>query len=163
MISFSDNESIEVLCLSILITDHAVIVSLSDRAAFNLKQCAQIFEQLCLHCVVFTVVLDVPLMIFQIFHYVFLLSQFGIKEFRIALEFRGQTFVRCVQKLCLISDSLEEGVIDFILDVIGVIAGLFSLVVIEELLNFFFQFVFFLIEILYNCIILLLLLIVDSF
>ena len=103
------------------------------------------------------------LMILEVLHDVLLLSELSIKELRVALELVGEALVRCVQELGLVCDSLQESIIDLILNVVGVVAGLLSLIVIEELLDFLLQFVLFLVEVLYDGIVLLLLFVINGF
>ena len=102
------------------------------------------------------------LVILQVLHDVFLLSQLSIKEFRVALELIREALVRSVQELGLVGDPLQEGVIDLILDVVRVVAGLLLLVVIEELLHLVFQLALLLIQVLHDGIVLLLLVVVDG-
>jgi hypothetical protein len=102
-------------------------------------------------------------MILEVLHDVLLLSELSIKELRVALELVGEALVRCVQELGLVCDSLQESIIDLILNVVGVVAGLLSLIVIEELLDFLLQFVLFLVEVLYDGIVLLLLFVINGF
>jgi hypothetical protein len=61
-------------------------------------------------------------MILKILHNVLLLSELCIEEFGVALELIGQPFVRSIEELGFISDSLEECVINFVLDIVRVIS-----------------------------------------
>ena len=104
-----------------------------------------------------------PLVILEVFHDVLLLSQLRIEELGVGLELVGEALVRRVQEFRLIRDSLQEGVIYFVLDVIRVVTRLLRLVVIEELLDLLLKLVLLLIEVLNDGVILLLLLVVNGF
>lgn len=92
-----------------------------------------------------------------------MIAYLGIEEVRVTLELIRQPLVWGVQELSLVSNSLEEGFVDLILDVIAMVLGFFLLVVLEESLDFLFKFVLLLIQVLHNGIILLLLFVVDGF
>lgn len=104
-----------------------------------------------------------PLVILEVFHDVLLLSQLRIEELGVGLELVGEALVRRVQEFRLIRDSLQEGVINLVLDVIRVVTRLLRLVVIEELLDLLLKLVLLLIEVLNDGVILLLLLVVNGF
>ena len=46
LFSISDNETIEATGLSVLIADHAIVVSLDQCAALDLKQAFKVLEEL---------------------------------------------------------------------------------------------------------------------
>jgi hypothetical protein len=71
-----------------------------------------------LECIVLRIVFDMTLMILEVFDNVLLLAKLSVEELRVALELIAQTLVRCIKELCFITNSLEERVIDFILDVV---------------------------------------------
>lgn len=92
-----------------------------------------------------------------------MIAYLSIEEVRVTLELIRQPLVWGVQELSLVSNSLEEGFVDLILDVIAMVLGFFLLVVLEESLDFFFKLVLLLIQVLHHSIILLLLFVVDGF
>jgi len=87
----------------------------------------------------------------------------SIEEVTIAFEFIAESLVWGVQEFSLIADSLLESFIDLILDIMIVILGLFLLVFFEERLHFLFKSHFLLIKIHNDIVVVLLLIIVDSF
>jgi hypothetical protein len=69
--------------------------------------------------------------ILQVLHNIFLLSELGIEELRIAFELIAQSLVWSIEEFSLITDSLKESVIDFILNIVRVVARFLLLVVIK--------------------------------
>ena len=90
-------------------------------------------------------------------------SYLGIEEIRVALEFIAESLIWGVKELGLITDSLKERIINFILNVIVMEASFLLFVIFKECLDFILQFVFLLVEVLNDSIVLLLFLVVDSF
>jgi hypothetical protein len=78
--SISDDESVEILSLGVLITDHAIIATLDNGATFHFQKGTQVLEQFNLQGIVLTIVLDVSLVVFKILNDVLLLSQLCIEE-----------------------------------------------------------------------------------
>jgi hypothetical protein len=78
----------------------------------------------------------VSLVVLQIFQNVFLLSQFGIEEVGVRFELSRELFVLRREELGLVSDTLEEGIVDFCLDVVLMVSGFLGLVVTEHGVNF---------------------------
>lgn len=101
-------------------------------------------------------------MVLEILDNVLLLPQLGVEEIGVALELLREPLVCAIQELGLVADALEEGVVDLVLDVVAVVPGLFSLVVLEELLDFVLELALLLIEVADDRVILLLLLVVDG-
>ena len=59
------------------------------------------------------------------------LAYFSIEEVRVWLELIAESLVWSVQEFGFISDSLKEGIIDLILDVVVVELGLLLLVILK--------------------------------
>lgn len=105
--SVSDDEPVEALRIRVLVTNHAGLSSaIFRRSSFNLKQGLQILKERHLLGILHCIVLDVLLMGLQVIQNVVLLSQFGIEEVRVALEFVRQLFVWLVDEFSLVVDSL---------------------------------------------------------
>lgn len=96
------------------------------------------------------------LVVLQIFQNVFLLSQFGIEEVGVRFELSRELFVLRREELGLVSDTLEEGIVDFCLDVVLMVSGFLGLVVTEHGVNFLLKLVFLLVQVHYYIIVLLL-------
>ena len=108
--------------MGVLIADHAIVTSLDQCTTLDLEESAEVLKQFHLESVVLRVILYVSLMILKILHNVLLLSELSIEEFGVALELIGQAFVRSIEELGFISDSLEECVVNFVLDIVRVIS-----------------------------------------
>jgi hypothetical protein len=78
----------------------------------------------------------------------------------VTLELIAESLVRLTDELGLVPNSLQEGVIDLILDIVLVILRLLALVLFEQSLHLLFQLVLLLVKVLHNVLILLLLLLV---
>jgi len=87
----------------------------------------------------------VSLVVFQVFQNVFLLSQLCIEEVGVGLEFSRELFVLGRQEFGFVTDTLQEGVVDFCLDVVLMVPGFLGLVVAEDLVYLLLQFIFFLV------------------
>ena len=61
----------------------------------------------------------------------------SIEEFSITFELIAQSFVCLIHKLSFVSNSLEECIIYFTLDIIRMISCFFRLIVIKEGFHFF--------------------------
>jgi hypothetical protein len=92
---------------------------------------------------------------FQVFDYVLLLAQFGIKELRIRFELIGEALLWLIQEFGFVGNSLQESVIDFSLNVIVVILSFIITIVIEHLFHICIHFSFLLIQVHDNVVILL--------
>jgi hypothetical protein len=114
---------------------HQSITSLFGSSTFDLKKVFEVLEELHLLLEVLSVVFDMLLVRFKIFDDVLLLSQFGIEELGVTLEFVSQSFVGLVNEFGLIAYPLQEGVIDFCLNVVLMEFTLVLFVVIESLLH----------------------------
>ena len=79
--SVSDDETLVASCLSVLVSDKTV-ASLCHGLALHVEELAQVLVNLHLIAVVFSVILDVPLVGTQVFHNVFLLAQLNKRKFR---------------------------------------------------------------------------------
>jgi len=89
----------------IFIPDETIATFFSGLA-FDNEQMFEIFKQLHLLRVVFGVVLNVLLMSLEVFDNIFLLSEFGAKEFTVAFEFISKSLIRLSQEFTLVRDSL---------------------------------------------------------
>lgn len=89
------------------------------------------------------------------------ISYLSIEEIRVTLELLGQSLIRLSQKFGFVANSLQEGIVDLVLDVIVVVSGFFSLVIFKESLDLLLKFVLFLIKIHDYIVIVLFLFIVD--
>jgi len=103
----SDHETVESTGLGVLVTHHAVSV-LCDSGPLGLEESLQILEKLHLTSEVLGVVLDVSLVSSQVLHDVFLLTQLGIEEFIVTLEFSRQSLVGVAHVLGLVGDTTLE-------------------------------------------------------
>jgi hypothetical protein len=92
---------------------------------------------------------------FQVFDYVLLLAQFGIKELRIRFELIGEALLWLIQEFGFVGNSLQESVVDFSLNVIVVILSFIITIVIEHLFHICIHFSFLLIQVHDNVVILL--------
>ena len=72
--SVSDDETLVASGLSVLVSDETV-ASLCHGLALDVEERAQVLVNLHLIAVVFSVILDVPLVCTQVFHNIFLLAQ----------------------------------------------------------------------------------------
>lgn len=75
MISVSDNESVNTNSLSVVVPNHAISITSQKDFLLNVKKSPQVFEKSNLQRIVLTVILDMSLMVLEIFHNVLLLSK----------------------------------------------------------------------------------------
>lgn len=97
------------------------------------------------------------LMCLQVLHNRLLLSQLCVKELRVGLEFVGQTLLRLVYEFGLVTDSLQEGVVDLRLNVVVMVFALVVSVVIVCRFDFRVHLTLLLIEMHHDVVVLLLL------
>lgn len=81
----------------------------------------------------------------------------------VRLEVIAESLVGSVDELSFVTDSLKEGIVDFILNVVVVELGLFLLVIVEKVLHLLLKFVLLLVKVADDGIILFLLIIINSF
>ena len=116
--SISDDETIEATSLIVLVSTKSLIGPLGSCTSLDFKETAEVLEKLDLESVVFRVVLNMALVILQVLDNVLLLSELSVEEILVALEFVTESLVRCVHEFGFISNSLKEGIIDLILNVV---------------------------------------------
>lgn len=97
------------------------------------------------------------LMRFQIFDDGVLLLQFGVEEVGVRFEFVGQSLVWLGDELGLVSDSLEECIVNLSLNIVLMVFLFVFSIIIKGCFHFFFHFLFFRIKLIYNTVILFLL------
>jgi hypothetical protein len=89
------------------------------------------------------------------------ISYLGVEEVGVTLEFLRQSLVRLCQKFGFVANSLQESIINLILNVVVVISGLLSLIVLKECLDLLFKLIFFLVKIHHYVIVVLFLFVID--
>lgn len=95
------------------------------------------------------------LVLFQVVQNVVLLSQFCIEKVRVTLKFICEFFIWLINEFGFIIDSFQECFVNFRLNIVLVIFFFIVSVVIECLFNIFVKFLFLLIQILDNIIVIL--------
>lgn len=118
-----------------MVTNKVVGTTILGGPSFNLQNSLKVLEKSHLLGVVLRVILDVLLMGFQVLNNTLLLSKFCIKEFRVRFELVCQPFLWLVEELGLVSNSLEESVVDLNLDVALMVLFLVLSVIVESGLN----------------------------
>jgi len=102
-------------------------------------------------------------MCLKVLHDRLLLSQLCVEELGVGLEFVGQTLLRLVDELGLVTDSLQEGVVDLRLDVVVMVLALVVSVVVVGGFHFRVHLTFLLVEMHHDVVVLLLLFGMDCF
>ena len=134
-----------------------IVSTLVSDSLLDLEQLLEVLEEAHLLRVVLGVVLDVLLVRLKVLDDVLLLSQLGVEELRVGLELVSQLLVWLVQELGLVSDSLEEGVVDLGLDVVVVVLSFVFHVVLEHVLHVLVELALLLVKVHHDVVVLLLL------